>query len=94
MNNATAIDMSATWPNVFHMSKMIQIRNVPDEVHRTLKVRAAEEGISLSDYIKRDLEEVSKQLTLEDVFARARSRGPSGITTEEIVAGIRASRGE
>jgi antitoxin FitA len=94
MNNATAIDMSATWPNVFHMSKMIQIRNVPDDVHRTLKVRAAAEGISLSDYIKRDLEEVAKQLTLEDVFARARSRGPSRITTEEIVAGIRESRGE
>ena len=94
MNHATAVDMSATWPNVFHMSKMIQIRNVPDDVHRTLKVRAAAEGISLSDYIKRDLEEVARQLTLEDVFARARARGPSGIATEEIVAGIRESRGE
>jgi len=94
MNHPTAADMSATWPNVFHMSKMIQIRNVPDEVHRTLKVRAAAEGISLSDYIKRDLEEVARQLTLEDVFARARARGPSGISTEEIVAGIRESRGE
>jgi hypothetical protein len=76
------------------MPKMIQIRNVPDEVHTTLKVRAAEEGISLSDYIKRDLEELSQQLTLGDVFARARARGPSRITTEEIVDGIRASRGE
>jgi plasmid stability protein len=94
MNHATAIDMSATWPNVFHMPKMIQIRNVPDDVHRALKVRAAEEGISLSDYIKRDLEALAKQLTIEEIFARARARGPSGITTEEIVAGIRASRGE
>jgi antitoxin FitA len=94
MNYATAIDMSATWPNVTHMSKMIQIRNVPDDVHRTLKVRAAEEGLSLSDYIKRDLEELSKQMTIEEIFARARARGPSGITTEEIVEGIRASRGE
>lgn len=94
MNQAIAVDMSAAWPNVSHMSKMIQIRSVPDEVHRTLKVRAAEEGISLSDYIKRDLEELAKQLTIEDVFARARARGPSRITTEEIVAGIRASRGE
>lgn len=94
MNQAIAIDMSATWPNVTHMSKMIQIRNVPDDVHRTLKVRAAEEGISLSDYIKRDLEELSKQLTIGEIFARARARGPSGISTEEIVAGIRASRGE
>lgn len=94
MNHATATDMSATWPNVFHMSKMIQVRNVPDDVHRTLKVRAAAEGISLSDYIKRDLEELAKQMTIEDVFARARARGPSGITTEEIVESIRASRGE
>lgn len=97
MNPATAaipIDMSATWPNVEHMSKMIQIRGVPDEVHRTLKVRAAAEGLSLSDYIKRDLEELAKQATIEEVFANARARGSSGITTEEIVADIRASRGE
>jgi plasmid stability protein len=76
------------------MSKMIQIRNVPDEVHKILKVRAAAEGISLSDYIKRDLEELAAKATIEDVFARSRARGSSGLTTEEIVAGIRASRGE
>jgi predicted HicB family RNase H-like nuclease len=61
MPNPALIDMSATWPNVSHMSKMIQIRNVPDEVHKTLKIRAAMEGLSLSDYIKRDLEELAKQ---------------------------------
>lgn len=94
MPNATAIDMSATWPNVVHMPKMIQIRNVPDDVHRALKLRATAEGLSLSDYIKRDLEELAKQATIEDVFASARARGSSGITTEEIVADIRASRGE
>jgi len=76
------------------MSKMIQIRDVPDEVHRTLKIRAATEGLSLSDYIKRDLEELAKQATIEEVFSSARARGSSGITTEEIVADIRASRGE
>lgn len=94
MPNAIAVDMSATWPNVVHMPKMIQIRNVPDEVHRTLKLRATAEGLSLSDYIKRDLEDLAKQATLEDVFASARGRGSSGITAEEIVADIRASRGE
>lgn len=94
MTQATAIDMSAAWPNVVHMSKMIQIRNVPDDVHTTLKIRAVAEGISLSDYIKRDLEDLARQATLEDVFAGARARGPSGITSEEIVADIRASRGE
>lgn len=76
------------------MSKMIQVRNVPDEVHRTLKLRATAEGISLSDYIKRDLEELAKQATIEDVFARARARGSSGITAEEIVAIQREHRGE
>lgn len=94
MTQATAIDMSAAWPNVVHMSKMIQIRDVPDDVHRTLKVRAAAEGLSLSDYIKRDLEELAKQATLEGVFAGARAEGESGITTEEIVEGIRQMRGE
>jgi plasmid stability protein len=76
------------------MSKMIQIRDVPDEVHRTLKVRAAAEGLSLSDYIKRDLEELAKQATIEEVFARARARGESGITAEEIVSDLRQLRGE
>jgi antitoxin FitA len=94
MNPLSAIDMSATWPNVVHMSKMIQVRNVPDDVHRTLKVRAAAEGLSLSDYIKRDLEELAKQATLEDVFASARARGESGITAEEIVSDLRQMRGE
>jgi antitoxin FitA len=94
MSQATAMDMSATWPNVIHMSKMIQIRNVPDDVHRTLKVRAAAEGISLSDYIKRDLEELAKQATLEDVFGDARARGESGVTAEEIVSDLRQMRGE
>jgi len=86
--------MSAAWPNVVHMSKMIQIRNVPDDVHRTLKIRAAGEGLSLSDYIKRDLEDLAKQATLEDVFVRARARGGSGVTSEDIVAIQRAHRGE
>ena len=94
MSQATAIDMSAAWPNVVHMSKMIQIRDVPDDVHRTLKVRAAAEGLSLSDYIKRDLEELARQATIEDVFASARAQGESGITAKEIVEDIRQVRGE
>ena len=94
MSQATAVDMSATWPSVVHMSKMIQIRNVPDDVHRTLKMRAALEGIFLSDYIKRDLEELAKQATLEEAFADARARGESGITAEEIVSDLRQMRGE
>jgi plasmid stability protein len=76
------------------MSKMIQIRNVPDDVHRILKTRAAAEGISLSDYVKRDLEELATQATIEEVFSRAEARGGTGLTTEQIVAVQRELRGE
>jgi plasmid stability protein len=76
------------------MSKMIQIRNVPDDVHRTLKVRAAGEGLSLSDFIKRDLEDLASQATLEDVFVRIRARGGSGVKAEDIVTILREHRGE
>jgi hypothetical protein len=94
MNQPALLDMSATWPNVNHMSKMIQIRNVPDGLHKTLKVRASAEGLSLSDYIKRDLEELAKQATIEETFARVRARGSSGPSAEAIVAVQRELRGD
>lgn len=92
MSQILAPNMSGTRVNVRHMSKMIQIRNVPDEVHRALKVRAMEEGISLSDYIKRDLEELAQQATIEELAARARGRGSSPIPTESILEDLRQVR--
>jgi plasmid stability protein len=77
---------------VDHMPKMIQVRNVPDEVHRTLKVRAAAAGMSLSEYIKRDLEAAAARPTMEEIDARIKARGPSGLTTDFIVSTIRAHR--
>ena len=41
------------------MAKMIQIRNVPDEVHQALKIRAAKEGMSLSDFLRREVTRVA-----------------------------------
>jgi antitoxin FitA len=76
------------------MSKMIQIRNVPDDVHRTLKARAAAAGMSLSDYIKRDLERSAKRLSMEEIDARVKARGPSGLRTEDTVRMIREMRGD
>jgi plasmid stability protein len=55
--------------------KMIQIRNVPDDVHKILKVRAAEAGMSLSDYLLRDIERTAKRPTLEEVLARIKAAG-------------------
>jgi len=58
------------------MSVMIQIRNVPDDVHRTLKSRAALAGMSLSDYLLRHIREVAERPTLEEALARIRSHEP------------------
>ena len=94
MSAIQLLDVSATRLNVGHMSKMIQVRNVPDELHRMLKMQAAAEGISLSDYIKRELGVVSGLLTFEELDARVRARGPSKVKSESIVEIIRESRGE
>lgn len=48
------------------MSKMIQIRDVPDQVHSTLKARAAREGMSLSDFIKRELERTVERPSMRE----------------------------
>jgi plasmid stability protein len=53
---------------------MIQVRNVPDDLHRRLKVRAAEQGLSLSDYLLRMAEREAETLTIEELTARIRSR--------------------
>ena len=84
--------MCPTCNNVVHMSKMIQVRNVPDDVHRILKTRAAAAGMSLSDYIKRDLEQSARQLSLEELDARIRSRPASDIRTESILEALRELR--
>jgi antitoxin FitA len=94
MSRARLLDVSDTPFNVVHMSKMIQIRNVPDEMHRALKASAAAEGLSLSDYIKRELGGVTAKASLEEISARVRARGPSKVTRESIVQILRESRGD
>ncbi len=58
------------------MSVMIQIRNVPDELHRKAKARAAREGRSLSDFCLEALERAVERPTMEDVLARLRELPP------------------
>ncbi|HEV7563128.1 MAG TPA: toxin-antitoxin system HicB family antitoxin [Solirubrobacterales bacterium] len=86
--------MSGTTVNVVHMSKMIQVRNVPDEMHRALKASAAAEGISLSDYIKRELGGITAKVGLDEIDARIQARGPSKVKRETIIRLLRESRGE
>lgn len=58
------------------MPKMIQIRNVPDELHRTLKVRAAKAGMTLSGYLLSEIEQVAEKPTLGEMMERLRQREP------------------
>lgn len=59
--------------HALHMPKMIQVRNVPDPLHRKLKVRAAEQGVSLSDYILAELRRVAERISPLELAERART---------------------
>jgi antitoxin FitA len=58
------------------MSKMIQLRNVPDALHRNLKARAAMSGMSLSDYLLKEIEEIAERPTLAELRDRLHTRKP------------------
>jgi plasmid stability protein len=73
----------------------IQIKNVPPDVHRTLRRRAAEAGMSLQEYLLADLTERARQPTLEEIFARIEREETGGgrdIPISEIVRIIREDR--
>jgi plasmid stability protein len=55
------------------MSKMIQVRNVPDQLHRRLKARAAERGLSLSDLILAELRVLADRITVDELAERSRA---------------------
>jgi antitoxin FitA len=74
-----------------YMNTHIQIRNVPDSLHRKLKVRAAEKNMTLTDYVKQVLEREIQKPTLAEMAERLRKL-PAVSTSEEIVAMIREDR--
>jgi antitoxin FitA len=55
---------------------MIQLRNVPDPLHRKLKARAAMSGLSLSDYLLAEIKEIADKPTLDEFRQRLASREP------------------
>ena len=73
---------------------LIQIRNVPDDVHRTLKARAAAQGTSLSDYVLKEVTRVARTPTPEELEERIHSRRRAGVSTEDILAARDAGREE
>jgi plasmid stability protein len=58
------------------MEKTLQIRHVPEDVHRTLKARAALAGMSLSDYLLQELRQLAERPTLEELRQRLHQRQP------------------
>jgi antitoxin FitA len=76
------------------MPKMIQLRNVPDTLHRALKARAAMAGMSMSDYLLAEIKEVAERPTLAELRARLHKRKPVSVEldTARIVQEERAGR--
>ncbi len=56
------------------MAKLLQVREVSDDVHRTLKVRAAQAGTSLSEYVRAELELIASRPTPDELRTRLASR--------------------
>ncbi|CAN5900330.1 antitoxin [soil metagenome] len=73
------------------MSKMIQIRNVPDTVHGEIKARAARAGMSLSDFLLREVERIVEAPPFEDLLARLTERTRPRLS-ETPAEAIRAER--
>jgi antitoxin FitA len=75
-------------------SKMIQIRHVPEDVHARLKARAAAAGMSLSDYLLREITFLASRPTWDEIFAEIDADSPAVEGDFDTVAEIRAMREE
>ena len=70
---------------------MIQLRNVPDALHRELKSRAALAGMSLSDYLIGEIRQVASRPTLQEMRARLANR-PATTPSLSAAEAVRAER--
>jgi antitoxin FitA len=73
------------------MTKMIQVRNVPNEIHRRLKSRAALAGMSLSDFLLAELRRFADRPSPEEMRGRLAERQPVTLS-ESASAAVRAER--
>jgi plasmid stability protein len=73
------------------MARTLQIRDVPEDVHRALRTRAAAAGMSLSDYLLNALTEVASRPSVSDTLRRARARA-GGSPVADVVAAVREGR--
>ncbi len=73
------------------MGTLVQIRDVPEPVHRKLKARAADRGTSLSEYLRQELERIAETPTTKELRERLARREPVH-TSETAAETIRAIR--
>lgn len=73
------------------MSTMIQVRNVPDHIHRRLKARASLAGMSLSEYALAELRRSLESLAREEILERLEQRTPAKVRTRPAAA-VRSER--
>ncbi len=66
------------------MSRMIQIRHVPVRLHQLLKTRAARAGMTLSDYLRGELERAAHELTLDEIEARLAQLPPVRVSPSPV----------
>jgi plasmid stability protein len=71
--------------------KTIQVPNVPEDVHRVLRARAADAGVSLSDFALGELERVARRPVVSEVLRRAGQRG-GGADGKATVEAVRSGR--
>jgi antitoxin FitA len=73
--------MLLTCEHAIRMPKMIQLRNVPDDLHHRLKARAALAGMTLSDYLIAEVSRAAERPTLHEMLTRLRARTPVELKT-------------
>jgi plasmid stability protein len=88
------IDMLSTCSHAIHMSKMVQIRSVPDDIHRSLRMKAIRAGTSLSEFLLTEITHVANRPSIEELLAHlSRRRRPGGkIDSARLVREMREDR--
>jgi plasmid stability protein len=66
------------------MPVMIQLRHVPEDLHRKLKARAAMEGLSLSDYLIREIRQIAEKPTMSEMMERLARLEPVNMKTSPV----------
>ncbi len=76
---------------MINMSKMVQVRHLPDAVHKQLKIRAIQHSTSLSEYLAKELTRIANTPLLDEVLERIQQR-EQVVLSEESTSAVRAER--